>query len=80
MSLVSGNSAAKKDLLIALLVVFLLVIPLIVLGIIAFLNRHRLIKWWKLLPSFKYRYESLANRENDFDSGHDARLLVSSGT
>ncbi|CAL1542854.1 unnamed protein product [Lymnaea stagnalis] len=51
----ASDEYAKKDLLIALLVMFLLVIPLIVLLVIAFFKRHKLAKWWEFMPSFTYR-------------------------
>ncbi|PVD30597.1 hypothetical protein C0Q70_09869 [Pomacea canaliculata] len=48
------NEYAKKDLLIGLLVLFLVILPLNCALILAYINRRRLISWWKLGPRFKF--------------------------
>ncbi|XP_059144939.1 disintegrin and metalloproteinase domain-containing protein 9-like isoform X2 [Physella acuta] len=53
----ASDEYAKKDILIALLVVFLLVIPILIILIIGFIKRKRLIKWWNAMPSLKDRFE-----------------------
>ncbi|KAL8618034.1 hypothetical protein ACOMHN_021754 [Nucella lapillus] len=48
------NEYAKRDLLIGLLVLFLVVVPLITLAFLAYINRKRLRACWKLGPRVKF--------------------------
>ncbi|KAK7109317.1 disintegrin and metalloproteinase domain-containing protein 12-like [Littorina saxatilis] len=50
----ASNEYAKKDLLIGLLVLFLVVLPLVTLAFLAYINRQRLLSWWKLGPHIKF--------------------------
>ena len=45
---------AKRDLLIGLLVLFLVILPLVALAFLAYINRQRLLSWWQLGPRIKF--------------------------
>ena len=47
-------SPAKRDLLIGLLVLFLVILPLVALAFLAYINRRRLLSWWQLGPRIKF--------------------------
>nr|KAG5708378.1 hypothetical protein BaRGS_034409 [Batillaria attramentaria] len=48
------NEYAKRDLLIGLLVLFLVILPLVALAFLAYINRNRLMTWWSKGPRIKF--------------------------